>query len=363
MATTQIPWGDPRAVNRYSAILAADVPSASYFGKKFVGKGENNIIEEKTELESDAGDTIQFDLVADLRGQPIFGDDRAAGKEDQLKFATDKVVIDQMRYPVSLGGRMSRKRVEHDLREVGRSRLKNWFAQIMDQIHFMVLSGGRGVNEDYILPQGTTSFNGNGFLAPDTAHLMYGGSATSKATLTATDKMTRKVIEDAITKTKMLKALNPDLTNIVPMKIDGTERHVLLMSTLQEADLRVDIGAGNWFDLQKAMAASDGANNAIFKGGLGLLNGAVLHSHQSVMRYADYGAGSNVKAARALLLGCQAAVVAYGTTENQRFLWKEEVKDYGNEPAILGGYIYGEKKTRFNGYDFGVMAIDTAVNW
>jgi hypothetical protein len=40
-------------------------------------------------------------------------------------------------------------------------------------------------------------------------------------------------------------------------------------------------------------------------------------------------------------------------------MWKEEVDDYDNTPSIAAGTIVGLKKTRFNGRDFGVMAIDT----
>ena len=362
MATTQIPWGDPRAVKRWSAKLAVDVQKDGYFAKRFVGKGSNNVIEEKTDLESDAGDTIQFDLVADLRGLPTFGDDRVEGKEDQLRFSTDKVTIDQARYSVSAGGRMSRKRTEHNLRETAADRLKAYWAMFIDQMHFMVLSGGRGHNEDYIMPAGTTQFSGNDFLAPDSLHLLYAGAATSKATLTAADKMSRAVVERAVTHAKMLKATNPDANNMVPLSVEGQERFVIVLSPYQVHDLRMDAGAGNWFDIQKAMAGAEGAKNRICTGGLGLLNNVVLHEHTNVVRFGDYGAGSNVKAARALMLARQAAVMAYGTVESQRFLWKEIQKDYGNEPSVMGGYIYGEKKTRFNGFDFGSLSIDTAAS-
>ena len=37
------------------------------------------------------------------------------------------------------------------------------------------------------------------------------------------------------------------------------------------------------------------------------------------------------------------------------------MKDYGNEPVVATGCIFGVKKTRFNGKDFGVLSIDTAA--
>jgi len=62
MSSTVIPFGDPKAQKRWSATLAHDVETESYFSK-FIGTGKNNIIERKTELEGEKGDRISFDFV------------------------------------------------------------------------------------------------------------------------------------------------------------------------------------------------------------------------------------------------------------------------------------------------------------
>lgn len=91
-----------------------------------------------------------------------------------------------------------------------------------------------------------------------------------------------------------------------------------------------------------------------------MINNVVLHSHEGVIRFNDYGAGGNIPAARALFLARQAAVIAYGTAGGLRFTWKEEIDDFGNEPTVAAGTIIGVKKTRFNNRDFGVISVDTA---
>ena len=112
--------------------------------------------------------------------------------------------------------------------------------------------------------------------------------------------------------------------------------------------------------MQKAAAAAEGSKtNAIFKGSLGMLNKVVLHSHESVIRFSDYGSGANLKAARALFLGRQAGVCAYGTAGGTRFQWEEELTDFKNQVDIAAGCILGVKKTRFKNRDFGVIALDT----
>ena len=359
MSQTVVPFGDVKAQKKWSANLAVDAAKKSYFESKFIGTDDNSVIQRKTELEQDSGDRISFDLCVQMRGEPTYGDKRLEGKEEQLKFFTDEVSIDQVRKSASAGGRMTRKRTSHDLRKVARDRLGDYFGRLVDEILFMYLSASRGVNADFIESLGYTGFANNPFNAPDVDHLMYGGAATSKASLAATDTMSRVLIERAQVKASMMQAMNPETANMVPVAIEGSEdRYVCLMSPFQEYQLRTADAAG-WLEIQKAAAAAEGRNNPIFKGGLGMIGNSILHSHRNTIRFADYGAGANLPAARALFMGRQAAVIAYGSKGGLRFDWKEEEKDFGNEPTVASGFIGGVKKTQFNGKDFGVISIDT----
>jgi N4-gp56 family major capsid protein len=93
-----------------------------------------------------------------------------------------------------------------------------------------------------------------------------------------------------------------------------------------------------------------------------MYNNVVLHEAKPVIRFADYGAGSNVAAARALFLGSQAGVMAYGSPgAGHRFDWHEEARDNGNQVVVTTAAIVGMKKCRFNGKDFGVIAVDSAA--
>lgn len=253
---------------------------------------------------------------------------------------------------------MSRKRTAHDLRMVAKNQLADYFSRLMDEFIFVYLSGARGINEDYLEDVLWAGHATNPIQAPDATHTIYGGAATSKATIATTDTMSRLMIERANTKAKMMQAQNPDVANMVPVKVDGEERYVCLMSPFQEHSLRTSDAAG-WLEIQKAAAAAEGRNNPIFKGGLGMIDDTVLHSHRNVIRFSDYGATANLPAARALFLGRQAGVVAYGTAGGMKWDWNEKQKDYDNEPSVSAGTIFGFKKSRFNGSDFGVLSIDT----
>lgn len=364
MARTIIGLNDPKAVKRYSGYLAVDIPRISYFGRKFMGEGETSDmpIQRLTHLENDAGEQITFDLVMQLKMQPIEGDSELHGKEEDLKFYTDQLYIDQMRGGVNTGGRMTRKRTLHDLRKVARKRQSEWWARVFDEIFFMYLSGARGVNADFVFPTTYTGFANNAFTAPDSDHIVYGGNATAKADVDANDKMSLAVLDKVVAYAKMMGGGTQEVPKIQPIITEGEKRFVCVMNPYQEYDLRTASSTGQWLDIQKAAASADGKNNPIFKGGLGMYNNVVLHEHEGIIRFSDYGNPATVAAARALFLGAQAAVVAFGSPGNGlRFDWHEESRDNGNQAVISTSSIFGVKKTTFNGKDFGVMAIDTAA--
>lgn len=363
MSSTVFGTSDPKTQKKWGAGLAIDAIKKSYWEGRFVGTSDNSIVQKKTELEGASGDRISFDLCVQMRNKPTYGDDKLEGKEESMRFYTDEVRIDQVRHGASAGGAMSRQRVAHDMRSIAKNRLADYFAKLTDELFFIYLSGARGINQDFIEGVGYTGFAGNPLTAPDSDHILFGGAATSKLTLTATDKMTKLLIERAQNKAEMMQARSPDAANMVPLKNGDEDQYVMLMTPDQAFDLRNSDPTG-WMELAKAAAASEGRNSPLFKGGLGLVNNTVLHKHRSVIRFSDYGAGANVNAARALFLGRQAAVVAYAasaTKGSARYSWSELEKDHGNEPVVASGFIGGIKKTVFGGRDFGVISVDTAA--
>lgn len=368
MAKTIAGVGDPKAIQKYSALLAVDVGRISYFNKKMMGVGEaaQTPIQTLTALEQDAGDKISYDLVMQLKMKPVSGDKTLRGKEEDLKFYTDSLLIDQQRGGVNGGGKMSNKRIIHDIRAISKTRQAEWWARLFDETLFMYLSGARGINEDYIEDTDFTGYAGNAFVAPDDKHILYGGNAASKATIDSSDKFDLGLVERAVTRAETLGGGSSGIPAIQPVMIDGEEHYVIVMHPFQEYDLRRNSSTGEWMDIQKAAAASEGRNNPMFKGSLGMYNNVILHKHRGVVRFNDYGSGSNVTAARALFLGRQAGVVAFGSSgTNLRFDWNEEMEDRGNQVVITTGSIFGVKKTAFTidgtSRDFGTIALDTAV--
>lgn len=369
MARTIIGVNDPKAVKKWSGLLAFDTSQKSYFNQRFMARGaEAEVpIQILTDLESDAGEQIAYDLLAELKMAPVEGEDILEGKEEGQKFYTDTIYIDQARCGVNTGGRMTRKRTLHDLREKARRQQSNWWARLMDELLFIYLSGARGINPNFILPLGYTGRASNSLVSPDSNHTLYGNDATAFNNLDSNDKFDLRLVDRAKTRADSQGGGATNIPVLQPCKMDGNETFVLVMHTFQEDDLRSNTSTGQWLDIQKAAAAAEGRNSPLFKGSLGMYRGVILHSHRNVIRFNNAGSGSNVEAARALFMGSQAAVVAFGSPgTNMRFDWHEETRDNGDKVVITTSSIFGIKKVTFThdgvgAQDFGLFSLDTAA--
>ncbi len=373
MARTIVGVNDAKAVKRWAGLLAYDTSQKSYFNQRFMARGaEAEVpIQILTDLETDAGEQITYDLLAELRMAPVEGEDILEGKEEAQRFYTDQIYVDQARAGVNTGGRMTRKRTLHNLREKAKRQQSSWWARLMDELLFIYLSGARGINTNFLLPIGYTGRANNALSAPTTNHLLYGGNATQKNNMTneaagtaGSDTFDLRLVDRAKTKADSQGGGATGIPVLQPCKIDGNETFVCVMHTFQEDDLRSRTDTGQWIDIQKAAATAEGRNSPLFKGSLGMYRGVILHSHRNVVRFNDYGAGANYEAARALFMGSQAAVAAFGSPgTNLRFDWNEETRDNGDKVVISTSSIFGTKKVTWNmdgtNNDFGVFALDT----
>lgn len=372
MARTLVGVNDAQAVKKWSGLLAVAVNKSSYFTKKFMGEGKRakTPLQRITDLESDAGDTVTVDLLMPMRMEPVIGAETLDGKEEALRYYTDRIVIDQVRGGADLGDRMTRKRTLRDIREDALGAMKEWWARLFDELFFIYLSGSRGVNTGYIWSATNPFFAVNPLTAPDTMHQMYAGTATSKATITNAMPMDLRLIDRAVARAETMGGDSSDELSLVPCSVEGEDKYVMLMHTFQFDALKASTATGQWLDIQKAAAASQGQKNPIFMGSVGEYNGVVMHKHRNVIQFSDYGAGANLPAARALFLGSQAGLIAFGSPgTGLKFDWTEEVKDHGDKVKIGSNSIFGVKKATYASKDnsvvrdFGVLAIDTyAVN-
>lgn len=369
---TLVGVNDAQSVKKWSGLLAVAVNKSSYFTKKFMGEGKRakTPLQRITDLEKDSGDTVTVDLLMPMRMEPIIGAETLDGKEEALRYYTDRVLIDQVRGGADLGDRMTRKRTLRDIREDALGAMKEWWARLFDELFFIYLSGSRGVNAGYIWSAGNPFFTVNQLTAPDAQHQLFASTATSAATITTAMGFDLRLIDRAVARAETMGGDGTDELSMVPCSVEGEDKYVCLMHTFQFDALKSSTSTGQWLDIQKAAAAAQGQKNPIYSGATGEYNGVVMHKHRNVIQFNNYGAGANLPAARALFLGAQAGLLAFGSPGNGlKFDWTEEVKDHGDKVKIGSNSIFGVKKSTYRNADssvvrdFGVMALDTyAVN-
>ena len=345
------------AVKRWSKALAYEAAKMQYFSK-FMGKGQDSLIIVRDELHKAAGDKVTVGLRMKLSDPGVEGDNVIQGHaqgEESLQFFSDALLIDQLRKGTKSKGKMSEQRVPYNIRAQGRDALAIWWAEEMDEQMFYYLSGARGaITASFHNPTTWTGRAGNSLQAPDSDHIFYAGNATGKADLDSSDIIDLIDIERFVAKAETIDPM------IQPFEVEGEKKFVCLMHTFQAFQLRTATSDNDWLAIQKATGSGMGAKAPIYRNAMGEFADVILHKHRNVVRFDDYGAGSDVAAARALFLGAQAGMIAYGQDSGpSRYKWNEEFDDRGNALAITAGTIFGIKKSRYNSKDFGVMAFDS----
>jgi len=352
---TEFALNDPLAVQRWSTSLAVEAAKKQYFAP-FIGTGHDSLLTLKDELNKGAGDKVTVGLRMKLSKPGVEGDGIIEGHatgEEALIFFNDALFIDQLRKGTKSKGKMSEQRVPYNLRKEGRDALSTWWAEELDEEIMFYLAGARGVGTSYHQPTSWTGRASNALQAPDTAHVMYASTATAKTGITTSMPITLMDVERLVARAELTDPM------IQPFNVNGQKKFVLLMHTIQAYQLRTGTSTNDWMTIHKATDSSEGAKSMIYTNALGEYADVVLHKHRNVVTFSDYGSGANVAAARALFMGAQAGLIAYGQGGSaQRYNWNEETDDRGNALAITAGTIFGVKKAQYNSKDFSTIAFD-----
>lgn len=353
----------PLAVQRWSTALAVQAEKLQYFAK-FIGEDDSSMIKAKKDLTKQAGEKITYGLRMKVQGNGVEGDTVIEGTnaEKFLDFYADSVFIDQRRMTVKSKGQMSEQRVPYNMRTEAKNALATWFAEDYDEQTMMYLAGARGVDTSFNTPVGWTGRANNPLTPPNADNIVFAGAATGKtktingiANQYYSDDMTNTAIINISLLERLVAKSETTDPMIQPFNIDGEKKFVLLMHTFQAYSLRNSTSTNDWVDIQKRM----GTKSALFRNAMGEYADVILHKHRNVIRFAPASGEWSVPAARALFLGAQAGVIAWGgASSNGRYFWNEEKDDRGNALAVTVSSIYAVKKTRFNNKDFGVIAVD-----
>jgi hypothetical protein len=134
-----------------------------------------------------------------------------------------------------------------------------------------------------------------------------------------------------------------------PVKVSGKSYYVLLVHPDCMYDLKNDA------TFQQAMREAQirGAENPLFKDATAIWDGVVVHEHENCTIAADAGAGTDVPWGKAVIMGAQCLVWAWGS----RAEVVSETFDYKREHGYAWKMICGTNKPVFNSLDYGSFGV------
>jgi N4-gp56 family major capsid protein len=345
------------------------------FAMQFMGKGPNAMIQRITELtKSEKGTKAIINLVTDLEGDGIRGDDDLEGNEEEIKAQSIEIVVDQLRNANRTTGRLADQKSVIGFRNTSKDVLAYWLADRIDQLGFQTLAGW-----NYnLMPDGRTRVSID---AANTtfANLDYQAEAPTDGrhlTWKGTDAITGGFETAGATNIDMA---NPSWNMIVELKAyakdnyvrgvkgpNNTEFYHLFMTPQGLAKLKQD----QEFKKNLESGYNRGSSNPLFSGSVITSDGVIVHEFRHVPNTSGLAMGSkwgtagNTQGQAALFCGAQ----ALGFADLGLPYWDEDKFDYKNQQGIAVGKIFGYKKPAFNSIysgtdeDFGVIRINTAVD-
>jgi N4-gp56 family major capsid protein len=358
MTYTAFAQNDPMAVKLWSKKLAVEA-NKSIDIDPLIGTSDASVIQEKEETKKGNGDQVTFGLRMQLKGAGFSSSDVAEGNGEQLGTNSDKVTIDELGHVVGVKSEntIDQQRVPFNLREQARSGLADWFQTRKTVSFFNHVCGFTPANAN---PFGKKFTANNVVTAPSQGRILRPNSRANDAALVAGDIFTLDLIDKAVELAKT--GGQGKKVMIRPVVVNGKKFYILYLASEQVTSLRTNTAAGQWLDIQKAaMAGMESSKSPIFSGALGEYNGVILREAQDITQGVSADGASAVPLTRrAVLLGAQAATIAYGKAGGDtRYRWNEELLDHKRNLEVSAWAIWGLKKTTYNGDDFGTVVIPT----
>ena len=410
---TNVSTSSPLNVKIFSVTLQSEIEKRSVFASMMTGRKSTQRmaiakrermqttpdmpIVKITDLKQMAGDTVSCDLFHIVSGIPVMGDEEMEGRGVRMTLDTMEVKINQTRFPINAGSRMTRKRTKHNLRMIARGNMASYFSRLNDQIIQTCLSGARGteMTRDWNLPREDhakfAAIMINPLQPPTSNRYFAAGGGDSVDDLEVTDPLTLDDI-DVISGTLRDMPFPP-----APIRVEGdpmgdeepiwcwmvSERvwHYILMRAAVN-------NASAWRKfVADAVTRSAISKHPLFRGTAGLWNGMLIKRMPRCIRFSpgdtvkktssDSGAVTNatvpagVWVDRSIILGGQAMALAQGDAGGSGdsvgafpTRWTEQLRDHGNSIEIGAGQMDGKAKFRYRGSDgmltdFGVTVVDS----
>lgn len=361
---------------------------------KFMGSSADNVIQIDKNLTKRPGDKVTMRLRIPLAMAGGFDDSDLEGNEEALTWQNFPVEIHEGGHAVRSAGKMTEQRSKPTQRTKFRREateaLGIWKAEQLENDLKWALSGLG--NQNTYAGQGTSQIERVNEKAPSANRIFYGGQTVAGAVNRETSDA---LIGDAggtdyknyLFGTKLISILKrmavTATPKIRPVRIRGKSYYILLLHPYQVKNLRLETGDHGWQNIQ-SRAGVRGLSNPLFQrmfdDAIGIFDDVILYEYERIeTRVAGevFDNGDTVDAgivdgtsmlARALFLGAQAGLLAYGQMPRRY----EKDFDYNRKPGTAVDFIYGASKSQFNDpganqstntsqEDFACIVCDTAA--
>lgn len=362
------------------------------------------------DLAQSAGDTVRIDCANIIKMRAVMGDENAEGRGAKLDFSYDDIKIDMATLPVSAGGKMTQKRMQHDLRRIALSQLKGSIPGFLWNRALVHMAGGRGMQDglDWVLPLSTdpdfVAQMVNPVKAPTyNRHYVVSGNSLIQggqelANIDSADKLLLNHVD------QLSALLGEQMVKMMPIRIPGDAaagddpiKGVLMLDSMAWDAIVTDTTAGANIRTWQAAAATRASNAGLSKHPL-FMASPFLWNGILVRRMGDFGVRwwgaadtkyiaaadrytgtetvltlpnvAGFQVSRSLFLGAQALGMAEGvnTGSGNSYTMLENSTNYGRNHEMAGEIMGAEQKIRFalpdglGNYeptDIGVLVIDS----
>lgn len=354
---------------------------------KFMGASGDEIIQVDKSFTKERGDMLTFRLICPLSNAGGYDDSDLEGNEEAMDVFNFPVRIHERGNAVRARGKMTMQLTALDIRREAVRLLGLWAAEQLDNDLVYSLSGLG--NQNTYVGEGTSNIETVNEHAPSTNRILRLGQTVAGVVTTAstdaelgdgsaTDYKNflfgTKLISIARRKAIMARP------KFRPLRINGKKYYVMLLHPWQVKQLRNETGTHGWQQIQQN-AGVRGLSNPLFQrmfdDAIGVYDDVILYEYDRIQTrvagevfdsgdtiHTNVPSGAGV--ARALLLGAQAGVVAWGQMPKRY----EKDFDYNRKPGTAIDMIYGTSKTVFRDPgagqnvntaqdDYAVLAIDT----
>lgn len=402
---TNVPIGSALAVKLYSVALFAEAQRKHSFKNNMTGPAPKQPKAEKLlrsqtssdypfvvirDLQKGQGEQVSIDLFNVVNIRPTMGDRKLTGRLGSLSFSSMDIRVDQSRFGVDTGGRMTQHRTVHNLRGVSKANLVGLNARFEDQLSLIHVAGARGFqnDNDWVIPLESdpefTEIVVNAITPPTYSRRFVAGGGDSINDIGTSDFLTLQEID-------RLRAILDDMPfPLQPIRLAGdpgadeNPLYCLYVSSRQWHHLQTSTAAGNWRTFvqnawERAKTFTKGGAHPLFTGMPGMWNGILVKKINRAIRWAaadvcdEYdsaGVIQNTAAPqpvdRAVLMGAQALGIAYGKHggSGTHYSWHEELTDHDNVLEVSTACINGYAKVIFTDSegvvnDHGVMVLDS----